>query len=121
MKMFYLQDGRSYLGNSIIWWSKEANGYTTDLQQAREFTYEEAMEQHRQRETDIPWPVEYIGERMQLSVDMQTVRRTHLLDHGIQLLPTKPVLKQVTNCGLCGQFIRAESQYGHLCRHCGQL
>lgn len=118
MKMFYLQDSRSYLGNSMIWWSRD-NKHTTDLAMAREFTFEEAMALHRQRETDIPWPVEYISPRLQLTVDMQHVRRSHLLEHGVVLQMPKPIKKAQFRCANCGGFMGYVVTMMTACPNCG--
>lgn len=57
---YYMQDSRSYVGNDALWWAEDGNGYTTDVSWAEIFTKERAMRQHNQRETDIPWPKDYI-------------------------------------------------------------
>lgn len=85
MESFYLQDSRFYIGNDMVWWSKEGKKFTTDLDKARMFTQAEAMAMHHVRHTDIPWPVDYIREHSQCSVDMQCVHRSHLLQYGIKL------------------------------------
>jgi ribosomal protein S27AE len=118
MTMFYLQDSRSYLGNSMLWWGQQ--GYTTDLNNARVFTHDEAMEQHRQRETDIPWPVDYIAQHMQLTVDMQYVRRSHLQNYGIVLQKPKPVKRETLRCYKCGGFMGYAKNHHYQCPKCGE-
>lgn len=40
--MFFLQNaGMGYLGNSPYWWKEGGGGYTTDIDQAQQFTAEE--------------------------------------------------------------------------------
>jgi len=69
---FYLQDSRSTVGNAVLWWCHDGNGYTTDLTKAAKFnTRERTM-----RPSDIPWPVSYIDSIAKPTVDFQK------LDHG---------------------------------------
>src|SRR5690348_7926541 len=74
-KLYYLQDKRQYVGNCMLWWRKGGAGYCCDLHEAGVFTKEEAYRQHAVRETDIPWPKEYIDRRSALYVDHQRVDR----------------------------------------------
>lgn len=67
---FYLQDSRGYVGNNVSWWA-QGGSYTTNLENAKAFTLDEAQRQHDSRETDIPWPQNYIDARSRLVVDMQ--------------------------------------------------
>ena len=73
--LYYLQDSRSYVGNCPSWWAKDRAGYTTKLDEAHRFTFDEAMRQHRERSTDIPWPCSEIDSLARLTVDMQCMRR----------------------------------------------
>jgi len=72
-ELFYLQDKRQYVGNDILWWAKDGKGYTTDISKAHIFTKEEAVEYHQHRETDVPWPKDYIDQRVRPAVDVQYV------------------------------------------------
>jgi uncharacterized protein (UPF0333 family) len=41
--MYLLQNkSAGFLGNSPLWWQKGGNGYTDNIDNAQEFTYEEA-------------------------------------------------------------------------------
>ena len=73
-EMFYLQDSRGYVGNDVLWW-RVGGGYTTDLSKARLYDTDAAAKQHRMRDTDIPWPKEYIDRKTRPAVDMQYIRR----------------------------------------------
>ena len=73
--LFYLQDKRSYVGNDVLWWAKNGNGYTTDLRKAHVYTEDEANAQHKMRETDIPWEKEFIDSISRPVVDMQLLKR----------------------------------------------
>ena len=72
-EMFYIQDTRKVVGNSMSWWALEGNGYTCDIKKAQTYTEEEAMAIQRNRRTDKAWPKEYINAHLQHHVDLQTV------------------------------------------------
>lgn len=65
---FYLQDSRSHVGDGMSFWAKEGKGYYTDLDKCELYTKEQAC---RHRDTDIPWPKDYIDARSHLGVDCQ--------------------------------------------------
>lgn len=116
---FYLQDSRSYVGNDMLFWAVDGNGYTTDISKAHVYTKAEAVQQHQSRETDIPWPKHYIDARTRPAVDMQYVKRDEALrDTGIEIIKPKKARRDAVNCHGCGKFIRAIDQYGD-CPHCG--
>lgn len=77
---FYIQDTRSYVGNSMLWWEKENCGYVCDIQKARIFTKVEARKICRgrgryartnQKDGKRMWPKKYIDERISHTIDMQ--------------------------------------------------
>lgn len=117
---FYLQDSRSYVGNDVLWWAKDGNGYTTDMRQAQVFTKAAAVNQHNSRETDIPWPKTYIDGKTRPAVDMQYIKRAEALaGTGIELrTPAKPK-KEVINCQGCGRFLSVTQVYCGDCPTCG--
>lgn len=77
-QQFYLQDSRDYVGNDVIWWAKDGNGYTTDLRKAHIYTEEEAQKT-TSRETDILWPKDYIDAKTRPAVDMQYIDRAEAM------------------------------------------
>ena len=89
---YYLQDSRSYVGNDMQFWAKDGQGYTTDLRKAHVYTKYEAENQHQCRETDIPWPKDYIDAKTRPAVDFQYVSVEEALkDTGITLIkPQRP-------------------------------
>ena len=91
-ELYYLQDSRGYVGNDMLFWAKDGKGYTTDLSRAHVYTRHDAVSQHNFRETDIPWPKNYIDQRTRPAVDMQYVSREEALSGtGIVLIkPQKP-------------------------------
>ena len=74
---FYLQDSRSYVGDGLTFWAKDGKGYVTDLAKAELYTAEQAQ---AHRETDIPWPKEYVDARVRIGVDCQYVTLSEALD-----------------------------------------
>lgn len=71
---FYLQDRRKFVGNDMLWWAKDGNGYTTDLHKAHVFS-EDEMRKGSSRETDVFWPVAYINSHARPAVDHQHTKR----------------------------------------------
>lgn len=116
---FYLQDSRSYVGNDMLFWAKDGKGYTTDMSRAEVYTKEMAVAQHQRRETDIPWPKDYIDARTRPAVDMQYAKRDEALaGTGIVLIKPKIPRRETVNCTGCGRFLRGIDQYID-CPHCG--
>lgn len=90
-QLFYLQDSRSYVGNDVMWWAHEGNGYTTDLSKAQTYSKDEAQRMHNSRPSDIPWPKDYIDKKTRPAVDMQYIKRDEALaGTGIELLTSSP-------------------------------
>lgn len=77
--LFYLQDSRdhAYVGDGLSFWGFKGAGYVTGLDKAELFTAEQAQ---GYRETDIPWPKDYIDARTRLGVDCQVVEIREALD-----------------------------------------
>lgn len=119
MSKFYLQDSRGYVGNDVLWWAKNGAGYTTDLSKAQMYSQEDAQRQHNCRETDIPWPKEYIDARTRPAVDMQYIKRDDALKGtGITIIKPRHAKKVVYNCFHCGSFV-SERQVYIGCPKCG--
>ena len=118
--LFYLQDSRGFVGNDMQFWRKHGNGYTTDLSQAEIYTKEEAEAMHRNRETDIPWPKEYIDARTRPAVDMQYVDiKIALQGTDIVLIKQKKEKATTYRCHSCGIFLRAGDYYSSAgCHKC---
>lgn len=74
-KLYYMQDTRQHVGNSMMWWRKGGCGYCCDVREAHVFTKDEAYAQHRMRPTDLPWPKSYIDAHVAHHVDFQRVDR----------------------------------------------
>lgn len=72
--LYYIQDTRSFIGNCVVFWGPDGNGYTTDLRRAGKYSFEEAMRQHFMRETDLPWLCDEIDTLRRATVDQQDMR-----------------------------------------------
>lgn len=70
--LFYLQDSRSNVGSRAMFW-RDGGGYTSNLDEAEQFTREAAVKQYECRETDLPWPVDYVLARSEVGVDHQYI------------------------------------------------
>lgn len=117
MNEFYLQDKRNYVGNDILFWAK-GGGYTTDVSKAEVFTKERAIMLNKSRETDIPWPKEYIDNKTRPAVDMQYVNiKEALKNTGLKLSKPRKIRKQIINCNGCGRILSEEQMYGY-CPNC---
>lgn len=119
--LFYLQDSRGSgtVGNDLLFWCATGS-YTTDVDKARVFSREEAMEQHRSRETDIPWPKDYIDARLRRVCDIQNTKRSEALAAaGIELIKPERRAKTVDRCEGCGRFEAMDMRYQRNCPNCG--
>lgn len=119
-QLFYLQDSRSYVGNDVLWWAKDGKGYTTDLSKAHTYTKADAVAQHEMRETDIPWPKEYIDAKTRPAVDMQYIKRDEALEGtGIVLSEPRIWKREPDHCCQCGAFMSDVQRYTTGCPKCG--
>ena len=72
---YYIQDGRSMVGNSMLWWAQDGAGYTCDVAKAHVFTLEEALSVVRgsfEKPWTI-WPAQYIDSIVTKHADHQRV------------------------------------------------
>lgn len=51
-EMYFLRT-RGYIGNGLVWWRPDSKGYTSDLQQAGKYTYDEALSICRSSRGDV--------------------------------------------------------------------
>jgi len=58
-KQFYIQNG--WVGNAILWWGIDSKGYTTEIDKAGRYTYEEAKK-IIQRPEDKAWECKHVDE-----------------------------------------------------------
>lgn len=73
-RVYVLQDCRSNTGNCMMFWRAGGHGYTSDLNEAGLFTYQEAVSQEESRPgVDRKWRIEYLRTKVRNTVDFQTV------------------------------------------------
>jgi hypothetical protein len=72
--LFYLQDSRTNVGSRAMFW-RNGGGYTSNLDEAEQFTREQAVNQYECRESDLPWPVAYVNRWADVGVDHQYLRQ----------------------------------------------
>ncbi len=71
-QLYYVQDQRSYVGNSMLWWKHDDRGYVCDIRDAKVFTQDEIDKMHSIKHgSKKAWPVEYIEARVSHHIDMQ--------------------------------------------------
>lgn len=118
---YYLQDSRSFVGNDMLFWAKNGQGYTTDLRKAHVYTKHEAVSQHQCRETDIPWPKDYIDSKTRPAVDTQYVSVEEALKNtGVTLIKPQKPKKERYKCGGCGVFKNEFEYFSAPCKKCGR-
>ncbi len=66
MELYYIQDTRTYCGNSVMWWKPMGQGYTSNLDEAWK-----VPATWRGRDTDKLWPCSAIDSRASREFDMQ--------------------------------------------------
>jgi predicted RecA/RadA family phage recombinase len=74
-ELYYIQDARGYVGNSVLWWAVDGAGYTCDLSKAWKLPKQKADSIARGRETDVAWPASVVEAAATTHVDMQRLRR----------------------------------------------
>ncbi len=73
--LYYVQDPRSHVGNSMLWWKHDNCGYTCDIRNARVFTESEIKEMHSIISGDKKaFRKEIIDGRIQHHIDKQSCR-----------------------------------------------
>lgn len=73
-ELFYVQDKRQIVGNSMSWWKKDGYGYGCDIRQAEVFTKERVDKLIKDAGYKYrAWPKEYIDSRISHHIDMQSV------------------------------------------------
>jgi hypothetical protein len=115
---YYLQhEAGGYIGNDMLFWALNCQGYTTNISNAQVFTKEEAIKLHEARHTDIPWPKWYIDARVIQVVDMQYVNvEKALKDTGIVIKKDPP---KIYYCRGCKSKISKRAFDNCTCKYCG--
>lgn len=87
-QLFYIQDGRQVVGNCIVFWREDGQGYSSDLKQAWRIPYEKALAIEQGRESEILWPCDIIDAHAKIHIDIQDLRR--LQESGRRAAPPYP-------------------------------
>jgi hypothetical protein len=76
-EQYYLQDLRSVVGNSVLWWAVNDCGYTCDLRCARMWTKSELTERGYWEDhyKYKPWPKNEVDNLIQFHIDCQDLER----------------------------------------------
>lgn len=80
--LYYIQDTRSFTGNSVQWWRENGHGYTTNLKDAWRVTAERAQSITNSRGTDVAWPCDDIDAGALTHFDMQNLRNLKPLERA---------------------------------------
>jgi len=72
--LYFVQDVRTTCGNCGLWWAPKGAGYVCNIDEAGQYT---GAEVRSMRDTDVPWPVEYVLARTvrHVRVDNQAFER----------------------------------------------
>ena len=55
--MYYVQDARGCVGNCGSWWAPNGQGYVCSIDEAGQYDGKRAR---TMRDTDVPWPIDYV-------------------------------------------------------------
>lgn len=69
-ELYYIQDTRTYVGNSVMWWRPNGDGYTSNLDDAWKVYASWSIG----RDTDKLWPCAAIDALATRQFDMQKFR-----------------------------------------------
>jgi hypothetical protein len=69
--VYFIQDSREHVGNNVLWWRPNGAGYTCDIDDAGQY---DGVAVRGLRDTDIPWPVDFVLARVARYVDRQRLR-----------------------------------------------
>lgn len=98
--LYFVQDARGCVGNCGSWWRPNGAGYCCDIDDAGRYTGKEVR---LMRDTDVPWPVEYVLARAvrHVRVDNQAFRRADIPEEQAPRI-----------CAVCGN-----QEHPHRYRH----
>lgn len=111
--LYYVQDARSVVGNCGSWWAPRGAGYVCSIDEAGLY---KGSEVRSMRCTDVPWPMQYVLDRVvrHVRVDNQAFRRRD--DHREETIKrSRAESRHAWTCSKCGKFV---PQGAVLCRYC---
>jgi hypothetical protein len=74
-RLYYVCDTRSIVGNCLLFWRRGNSGYTCNLDDCEVYPEDVAMQMHKSRTTDMPYPKDIIDGLTSRYIDHQ------VLDH----------------------------------------
>lgn len=72
---YYVQDSRNYVGNAMLLWGKNSNGYVCSINEAHLFSKKEILDGFKWRDTDIIWKKSDLDNHLKTIVDSQSLDR----------------------------------------------
>lgn len=89
-KLYYIENReRGCVGNSVLWWAFNDNGYTCDIKAAKKFDEDEALELVRPDKKFMMHRVEHIDQLVQHHIDIQDLRAGRKEPHTLSYLQKK--------------------------------
>lgn len=74
-ELFYVQDSRNYVGNSILWWGLNNNGYVCDIRKAHKYTKGEILKRFSAgRDSDVIWSAKHVEDNISQHIDSQNLK-----------------------------------------------
>lgn len=116
-QLYFIQDKRQYVGNDVLWWRPDGNGYTCQIDEAGRFTAEYCRSL---RDTDVAWCVEDILPLATRVVDAQRMSGiAPAQTFGIsEQLPTADGAVVCKGCGDSHRVWSESREQWELCRRC---
>lgn len=73
--MYYVQDARNYVGNSVLWWGLNSSGYACDIRKAQKYTKEELLKRFAKgRDSDVIWSAKHVEANISQHIDSQHLK-----------------------------------------------
>jgi hypothetical protein len=82
-QLFYVQDTRQFVGNCVLWWCPDGQGYTCKIDQAGRYTAAQCV---GMRDTDRPWRCEVVDAVVVRHVDAQRLPSRKTLADALLLI-----------------------------------
>lgn len=80
--LYFIQDTRQFVGNCVMWWGENRNGYVSRLDRAGKYTREDAQKICGSRGTDRMWPCSLIEPIAGPTVDFQILPKDATLNRA---------------------------------------
>lgn len=73
--IYFLQNG--FTGNSLCFWKINGCGYTSNINEAQQFTKAEALSQNKTRKDDKPWNAYQVVQHSNLTCSSERIPVKH--------------------------------------------